>query len=145
VAPGRFREQVERLKFSQTIATPTLPPMAVADFLANGGYERHLRRLRRNLADQVTRMSGAIAERFPPGTRISRPSGGFVRWIELPAGKSALELHARGLAAGISVAPGPIFSAKQRFTSCIRVSCGYPWSDMLDRSIATLGKIARDL
>ena len=141
VAAGHFREQVERLKFAQTIATPTLPQMAVADFLANGGYERHLRRLRRNLADQVSRMSAAIASRFPPGTRISRPRGGFVLWVELPAGKSALELHARALAQGISVAPGPIFSAKQRFASCIRVSCGYPWSDVLDRSISsTLGK-----
>ena len=47
VAPGRYRDAVERLKFAQTVATPTLPQMAVADFLENGGYERHLRRLRR--------------------------------------------------------------------------------------------------
>ena len=142
VAAGRFHERVERLKFTQTIATATLPQMAVADFLENGGYERHLRRLRRSLADQVSRMSAAIASHFPPGTRISRPQGGFVLWIELPAGKSALELHARALAQGISIAPGPIFSPKQRFASFIRVSCGYPWSDVLERSITTLGRIA---
>ena len=145
VAAGRFHERVERLKFAQTIATATLPQMAVADFLEHGGYERHLRRLRRSLADQVARMSAAIASSFPPGTRISRPRGGFVLWVELPAGKSALELHARAMTQGISVAPGPIFSAKQRFGSFIRVSCGYPWSDLLDRSITTLGRIAADV
>jgi DNA-binding transcriptional MocR family regulator len=145
VVPGRFRERVERLKFSQTVATATLPQMAVADFLANGGYERHLRRLRRNLEGQVARMSAAIAERFPAGTRISRPSGGFVLWVEMPPGKSALELHARALDAGISIAPGPIFSAKQRFASCLRVSCGFPWSELVERSLATLGSIAQEI
>jgi len=119
--------------------------MAVADFLENGGYERHLRRLRRALEEQVTRVSDAIVTHFPPGTRISRPRGGFLLWVEMPAGKSALELHDRALARGVSVAPGPIFSAKQRFTSCLRVSCGWPWSEAIDRGIRTLGEIARGL
>jgi DNA-binding transcriptional MocR family regulator len=143
--PGRFRDQVEQLKFAQTVGTATLPQMAIADFLENGGYDRHLRRLRRSLADQVTRTSEAIIEHFPPGTRISRPQGGFVLWVEMPPGKSALELHARALEEKISIAPGPIFSAKQRFASSLRVSAGFPWSDRLAKSIATLGSIARSL
>ena len=145
VAPGRYRDAVERLKFAQTVATPTLAQMAIADFLENGGYERHLRRLRRALSEQVARVSEAIAEHFPAGTRISRPRGGFLLWVEMPPGKSALELHDRALAKGVSVAPGPIFSAKQRFTSCIRVSCGYPWSETIERGVRTLGQIASDL
>jgi DNA-binding transcriptional MocR family regulator len=145
VAPGRYRDAVERLKFAQTVATPTLAQMAIADFLENGGYERHLRRLRRALSEQVARVSEAIAEHFPAGTRISRPRGGFLLWVEMPPGKSALELHDRALARGVSVAPGPIFSAKQRFTSCIRVSCGYPWSESIERGVRTLGQIASDL
>lgn len=143
VAPGRWRDAVERLKFAQTVGTPTLPQMAIADFLENGGYERHLRRLRRALADQVTRVSDAVAEHFPPGTRISRPRGGFLLWVEMPPGKNALELHDRALARGISIAPGPIFSAKQRFTNCLRLSCGWPWSGRMERAIRTLGELAR--
>lgn len=144
-APGRFRDKVEQLKFVQTVATPTLPQMAVAEFMENGGYEHHLRQLRRRLASQVERVSQAIAEHFPPGTRVSRPAGGFVLWVELPPGTSALELHARALSHGISVAPGPIFSAKARFSNCVRVSCGYPWSEVLDHSVRTLGRIAAEL
>jgi DNA-binding transcriptional MocR family regulator len=145
VAPGRYRDAVERLKFAQTVATPTLAQMAIADFLENGGYERHLRRLRRSLSDQVARVSESIAEHFPVGTRISRPRGGFLLWVEMPPGKSALALHDLALARGVSVAPGPIFSAKQRFTSCIRVSCGYPWSESIERGVRTLGEIASAL
>jgi DNA-binding transcriptional MocR family regulator len=145
VLPGRYRERVERLKFTQTVASPTLPQMAIADFLENGGYERHLRRLRRATADQVARVSEAVAEHFPEGTRISRPRGGFLLWVEMPGGKSALELHERALTHRISIAPGPIFSAKQRFGSCLRLSCGFPWSEPIERAIRTLGRIAREL
>jgi DNA-binding transcriptional MocR family regulator len=144
-APGRYRDVVERLKFAQSVATPTLPQMAVADFLENGGYERHLRRLRLALAEQVARVSEAIAEHFPTGTRISRPRGGFLLWVEMPAGKSSLVLHDRALARGVSIAPGPIFSAKQRFSSCLRVSCGWPWTPRVQSGIRTLGELARAL
>jgi DNA-binding transcriptional MocR family regulator len=143
--PGRYREAVERLKFAHTVACPTVTQMAVADFLENGGYERHLRRLRRRIADQVARVSEAVALHFPEGTRISRPRGGFLLWVEMPAGKSALELHARAGARGVSVAPGPIFSAKPRFANCVRLSCGFPWSDTIARAVRTLGEIAREL
>jgi DNA-binding transcriptional MocR family regulator len=145
VAPGRYKERVERLKFGHTIATPTLPQLAIADFLDHGGYDRHLRRLRRSLASQVARVSDAVAVHFPAGTRVSRPRGGFFLWVELPPGKGALEFHARALERGISVAPGPIFSAKSRFSNCLRLSCGFPWSDVIDASIRTLGRIATDM
>ncbi|MBI2347663.1 MAG: PLP-dependent aminotransferase family protein, partial [Deltaproteobacteria bacterium] len=46
-APGRFKSQVEHLKSMNTIATATLPQMAVARFLESGGYDRHLRKLRK--------------------------------------------------------------------------------------------------
>lgn len=144
-APGRFREQVEQLKFAQSVATPTLPQLAVADYIENGGYEHHLRTMRRKLAAQVEQVSAAIAEHFPAGTRVSRPAGGFVLWVELPPGTSALELHARALAHRISVAPGPIFSAKPRFANFIRISCGYPWSDLLAHAVRTLGQLAREV
>jgi DNA-binding transcriptional MocR family regulator len=142
VAPGRFREKVERLKFTHTVATPTLPQLACAEFLDNGGYDRQLRGLRRKIEGQVRQMTEAIAAHFPAGTRVSRPAGGYVLWVEMPSGTSALDLHTRALERGISVAPGPIFSAKQRFGSCIRLSCGYPWSDRIEGAVATLGRLA---
>jgi len=145
VIPGRYRDAVERLKFAQTVGTATLPQMAIADFLENGGYERHLRRLRRSIADQVARVSEAIAQEFPAGTRISRPRGGFLLWVEMPPGKSSLELFSRALERKISVAPGPIFSAKGRFGTCVRISCGFPWSATIEGAIRTLGRIAHEL
>lgn len=143
-APGRFRDRVELLKFSHSIATSTLPQLAIASFLEDGGYERHLRRMRRRLASHVARYRDAIADHFPSGTRVSDPKGGFLLWVELPAGVDAASLAARALASDISVAPGAIFSARERFGHCVRISCGHPWSETVERAIATLGRLARD-
>jgi DNA-binding transcriptional MocR family regulator len=144
VAPGRWLERVERLKFAHTVASPAIPQMAIAEYLDNGGYDHHLRQLRRRLAANLQCFTDAVAEHFPPGTRVSRPQGGFVLWIELPAGLSSLDLYAAALDEAICVAPGPIFSAKQRFTGCIRLNCGHLWSEPMERSIRTLGRLAHE-
>jgi DNA-binding transcriptional MocR family regulator len=145
VAPGRYQSIVERLKFTQSIASPTLMQMAVAELLAGGIYDRHLRRLRRTLAGQVERVRDAIGRHFPAGTRVSAPRGGFVLWVEFPEGTDAFELQARAFENGIAIAPGPIFSARNRFSNYVRLSCGFPWSERTARALEKLGELASEL
>jgi DNA-binding transcriptional MocR family regulator len=145
VEPGRFRKAVERLKFLSNIATPALPQLVVANFLESGGYDRHLRRLRLAFSEQVQAMSRAIAKYFPSGTRLTRPAGGYVLWVELPKRVNALKLFREALAEKITIIPGPIFSASGHFQNDIRISCGYPWSDDIDRALLTLGKLCEKL
>lgn len=141
--PGRFYDRVDELKFTFTGASPPITQMAVADFLDSGGYDRHLRLLRGRLAGQMRAASDAIARHFPAGTAISRPRGGFLLWVEMPRGcTGAIELQRRALRMGISIAPGPIFGARDAFRNCFRVSCGYPWSDILEHAIETLAALA---
>src|SRR5690606_6733804 len=83
-APGRFLERVRRLKFTNTLGTPFVLQKTISDFLLNGGYDHHLRSIRRAYREQVRRFSDAVVRTFPTGTRISRPQGGFVLWLELP-------------------------------------------------------------
>jgi DNA-binding transcriptional MocR family regulator len=145
VAPGRYYEKVKALKLSNTLATASLPQLAIAEFVANGGYDHHLRALRRNFAGQIERMSKAIAGAFPKGIKLTRPAGGFVLWIELPANVSSLQLHELALAQKISIAPGPMFSASGQFENFIRVSCGHPWSPQIERALGILGKLVKKL
>ncbi len=142
-APGRFRPQVESLKFTSSMATATAPQMAIAEFLQSGGYDRYLRKLRRILAAQVEQMRHAVSRYFPAGTKITCPQGGYVLWVELPRSADALDLHRRALAQKISIAPGPIFSAKQKYKNFIRISCGLPWSERVERAVQILGELAR--
>src|SRR6266516_7250361 len=140
-APGRFKTLVEHLKFINTVGTPTLPQMAIAEFLANGGYDHHVRRLRRVYAEQVRLVTQAIAKYFPEGTKVTRPAGGYVLWVELPPVINSLDLFQRALAENVSLAPGPIFSPKQKYENFIRLSCGSPWSESADRALLKLGQI----
>ena len=142
-APGKFMPQLERLKFMTSMANTTAPQIAIADFLRSGGYDRHLRAIRKNLAAQVQRITHAIAEYFPEGTKVTRPQGGLALWVEFPRWVNSLELHRQALQQHVSIAPGPIFSAKQRYKNFIRLSCGEPWSEKIERAIETLGNLAR--
>ena len=145
LAGGRWHDQIVRLKYSHTLACPNLPGMAVAEFLASGGYDRHLRRLRAALAGNVERYRETIATEFPEGTRVATPRGGFVLWVELPAGVDALQLYDQALRRRIVVAPGPLFSARQRFANYIRISAGTPWCDRIADGMRTLARlIARE-
>ncbi len=143
IAAGRFHRQVLELKFTTTLATPTLPQLAIAAFLRGGGFDRHVRQMRAACRGQLERMREAVGRHFPPGTRVTRPAGGFLLWIEMPAGVDALRLFDEALAERISVTPGPAFSARLRFRNCIRLNCAHPWSERIEAAVATLGRLVR--
>lgn len=141
VAAGRYTEKIVRLKLSTTLATTIPVQIAMADFLKNGGYDHHLRRLRQQLAVQESVLIDAVERYFPPESKLARPVGGYFMWIGLPDQVDALKLHKMALDQGISIAPGPIFSAKREFANCIRLNYGYPDSVQQQAAIATLGRL----
>ncbi len=141
ITPGRFHAEVERLRFLSTVSSSTLSQVAIAEFLASGGYDRHLRRLRTELASRVDNVRQAIARYFPEGTRISRPAGGLLLWIEMPPKTDALELYRRALAERIAILPGKIFSPANRFRHHIRINCGQSWGEKHERALVRLGRL----
>jgi DNA-binding transcriptional MocR family regulator len=144
-AAGRYAPQVERLKMMTSLATAIPPQLAVADYLAQGGYDRHLRRLREALAAQQAHALKLVERHFPAGTRVTRPEGGYFLWLELPPEVDALALHQRGRACAISTAPGVLFSADHRFIHHMRLNVGHPGDARFDGAIKTLGRLAVDL
>lgn len=142
VCAGRYTEAINRLKLMTTISPSVPAQAAIADYLQHGGYDRHLRKLRERLQAQQNAMLNSIAVHFPKQTRVTQPNGGYFLWLELPEQVDSLKLFSLALTQGISIAPGPIFSAARRFQNCIRLNYGHPWSPDLEKSMATLGKIA---
>lgn len=139
--PGRFRAEVDRLKFLSTVATSTLSQMAVAEFLGSGGYDRHVKRLRGVFAGQVDTVRQAIARYFPDGTRVTRPAGGILLWVEMPRKTDALKLYQAALAERIAILPGKIFSPSNRFRHHIRINCGHTWTEAHERALVKLGRL----
>ncbi len=145
IAAGKWQERVLALKRVHSLGNPLLPALAVAEFLRDGGYDRFLRSFRESCRQQVAKMRDAIGYMFPKEIRLSRPSGGFVLWCELPAQIDSMDLFYKGIKAGITVAPGPFFSPGGEFRNFIRINCGYPWDSRIERGVQSLGRLVRDL
>jgi DNA-binding transcriptional MocR family regulator len=143
-APGRHLETVRRLKFVNTMGTPRILQKTLAEFLRDGGYDHHLRGLRRAYREHLHAFLLGMQRHFPAGTRYSRPRGGNFIWVEFSAGVDTLRLRREALRHRINTAPGPIFSAvKDRYRHCLRMSCSQPWSEAMDAALATLGGLVK--
>jgi DNA-binding transcriptional MocR family regulator len=143
IEPGRWRDAVRTLKWVSSGGNSEVVELALAELLESGGYERSLRNLRRRCEQQIDAARGVIAENFPRGTRVTRPTGGFILWVELPKGCDSIALFEQLLERGISIAPGPMFSASQRYRNCMRVSVGHLWTERTEKALAEVGRLAR--
>lgn len=145
IAPGRHRAAVHLLKRSTTYFTPSLPQLAVAQFISTAGYDRHLRQLRAMMADGARRYSEAVAALFPPGCRLTRPTGGFALWVALPPTIDAVELFHRALAHDIVLAPGPLFSNASQYRHFMRLSHAAGWSPQVEAALELVGRLAHEM
>jgi DNA-binding transcriptional MocR family regulator len=143
VEPGRWRDAIRTLKFVSSGGNSELVELTLAEVLESAGYERSLRQLRRRCEQQVDAARGVIAESFPRGTKVTRPTGGFILWVELPRDCDSITLFEKLLERGISVAPGPMFSASQRYRNCLRISVGHVWAERTEKALREVGKQAR--
>jgi DNA-binding transcriptional MocR family regulator len=143
IVPGKYRERVELVKSVTSRVTSALPQLGLAELLETGFYPRYIRRVRQQVAGQVARYAAAVEDAFPPGTRLTRPAGGTVLWMQLPGQVDGTTLYRRALEKGISILPGEVFSLRRRHRRFIRISCAHPWSARIERGITELASLAR--
>lgn len=142
IEAGKYAEHVGFLKRVTSIGQPEVIEGGLAEYLTDGGVERHLRTLRQRLSDQLEKHVQAIGHFLPPGIRISPPSGGFLLWLQWPENIDVLKLHAEALNVGIGIAPGPLFSATGQYRHHMRVNCGQVWRPEVERGYEILGRLA---
>jgi DNA-binding transcriptional MocR family regulator len=145
IAAGKHALKTKALKMRTSMACPMLQQEVIAQFIRDGGYDHHLRRLRAALKTQMHQMVDAVARHFPAGCRLSLPQGGLLLWIELPRHVDSREVFALARLEHIGVAPGAAFSISRRFDHFIRLQYGDPWSPKLEAAIQKLGQIVTRL
>ena len=142
VAPGRYKEQILKLKLVHAISSPAITQEAAANFLKSGRYESHLRKLRQTLQRNCLHYMDTIAEYFPAETKTSRPQGGLALWVEFNKKCNTTELFDRAIKQKISIAPGRLFTLQGQFENCMRLSIGLPWSEDVQRRLQLLGRLS---
>lgn len=142
LAGPRYMSRLQQLKVFSNLASPMLPALAISEFLALGGYDHHLRHCRREYAAKVHQMADAVLRYFPEGTKVMRPQGGFVLWVQLPDEMDTRKVYPHAVEAGLTFGPGPIFSARARFRNCLRLCAPY-WSGRTEPYVARLGELLK--
>jgi DNA-binding transcriptional MocR family regulator len=143
-AAGQFARKVERLKLATFLEGSMPAQAAIARYLQEGGFDAHLRRLRRELEAQQRLALRAVQRYFPASLRMQVPRGGYFLWMQLPAEVDAMELYRAALQEGVSLAPGPMFSLRRDFRSCIRLNTGQVWTPEVEKGYATIGRLVRE-
>lgn len=141
IAPGKYIKTILRQKAFHSISSTALTQEAIAHFLEKGWYEKHLSLLRKKLYGNSLHFIRSLGEYFPEGTKVSRPQGGFVLWVELSNKTNTAELYEKAMAQGISIAPGRMFTLQNQFHHCMRLSYGLEWNEELENKLRILGKM----
>jgi DNA-binding transcriptional MocR family regulator len=139
---AEWTDALLRAKYFSTVGGASLPQLAIAHYLQRHDLERHLRRLRQALADNGQRLHEGIRRYWPAETRACTPRGGLSMWLQLPSDIDVQALFEAALAEGIGTSPGMLFSSRGDYADCLRLSCGLPWSEKLERALRKLGQIA---
>jgi DNA-binding transcriptional MocR family regulator len=145
VAPGRYLERVLHMKYIGTGSSAPQPQLAIADYIQAGHFEPHLRRMRAQYQKSRDQMTEWVQRYFPAGTRVSRPQGGFMLWVELPEGFDTLRLNQALIAQGVQIAVGSIFSASGKFRNCLRMNFASPPSPAIEAAVRRVGETASEL
>ncbi|WP_027966021.1 PLP-dependent aminotransferase family protein [Halomonas halocynthiae] len=145
LAPGCYRDKALHMKYVSTGASATLPQLAVAEFVAKGHYERHLRYTTRQYQRQRDIMISWVQRYFPKGAGISYPQGSFLLWVELPAAVDCVRLNERLAQRAIHVAPGSLFSASGKFHQCLRLNYAFTLTPEIEKAVRTVGELATEM
>ncbi|WP_063812642.1 PLP-dependent aminotransferase family protein [Burkholderia cepacia] len=145
VSGGRHHDALVSLKRTMSIGQPLLIQEGVAEYLNTGGYHHHLRQLRKHCQRQTEETAQIVHRHFPRGTQFSLPNGGYLLWVRLPDAVLGTALYQHAFDAGITVAPGPMFSPDGNFENFIRLNCGEPLDARRRSALRRVGELARSL
>ena len=138
---GKFAAKARRYKRALSCSTSLINQWTLYEFIVSGDYDRNIKLLRQRLRSNKERMIWCLHQAFPSTARISDPQGGCVIWIDLGAAYDSVKLFQLALESGISITPGYIFSATNKYRSCIRLSYGLPWGEKIEQAIIKLGEL----
>lgn len=109
VAPRPVLDRLAIAHLASELQTSPLLQAALAELIAAGDLDRHVRRVRRAYAERLATLSSALAEHLPDGTTISAPVGGNALWVGLPAGVDADGVFTAAREQGVAYDRGDAF------------------------------------
>lgn len=139
IAPGRYLDRVLHMKYATSGTNAPGTQLAVAAFIRDGHYHRHLRRMRQVYRRNMETYTCWVRQYFPYGICVTRPQGGFMLWIELPDVVDMVCVANQLSRLKIQVAPGSLFSASGKYRNCLRINCALPPAEKTRAAVEQMG------
>ncbi|MDP4507362.1 MocR-like pyridoxine biosynthesis transcription factor PdxR [Nonomuraea turcica] len=107
-APAELAEAIRRARGEQDLGSPVIEQYALAHFLRTGGYDKHLRRMRREYRRRRDALVAALAADLPE-VQVKGIEAGLHAYLELPGGWDEHQVARIAQAIGVSAEPvGPM-------------------------------------
>ncbi|MGW0804251.1 MocR-like pyridoxine biosynthesis transcription factor PdxR [Nonomuraea sp. NPDC002799] len=103
-APAEMAEAVRRARGELDLGSPVIEQYALAHFLRTGGYDKHLRRMRREYRVRRDALVRALAEELPE-IRVRGIDAGLHVYLELPEDWDEARVVRLGQELGLSIEP----------------------------------------
>ncbi len=131
------------LKMVNILALSRFTQQGLVEYLNEGMYEKHLRKLKPLLKAQRDQLIELLFQSWQSlgEIRISQPQGGLALWVELEERFNVAACYLDARRKGIVITPGNLFTAQDQFKHCLRISFAHPWNDQRKEAIKRLGAI----
>lgn len=139
VVPGRYLDRALHMKYTSTGSSTVCTQLAVAEFIQQGHYQPHVRRMRGIYQRNLEMFTCWVRRYFPETICVSRPKGGFVLWVEMPEFFDGVQLRQQLRENKIHIAEGSLFSASGKYRHGLRMSCAMPMTPEIEQVVATIG------
>ncbi|WP_085299959.1 aminotransferase-like domain-containing protein [Cognaticolwellia mytili] len=142
--PGRFAEQyLQRRKYcNQGVSSPV--QLALADFISNGDYAKHLKKLRIVIQQQTLSYQRYLTKNLPAASKISSPSGGFVLWIQVPNLNGA-KLLKQASQHNIDLRIGEQFTTRDLYQDYFRLNTGFTITERNNKNSGNQEEVDKQL
>jgi 2-aminoadipate transaminase len=117
-----------------------------ASYLAEGGFEAHIARVRAEYLVRRDLMLERLAAELPAGSRWSTPRNGALIWAELPDGWDTGALLEPCMEAGVAYVPGAAFAVPGTSAgrSGMRINFSYCNPEQIREGMARMGRVLRE-
>lgn len=146
VAPEELVPVLGCAKDGADLDMASLGQRIAAEYLAQGGFPRHLAGLRAEYRTRRDLMLRLLAEELPAGSRWTTPRNGALLWAELPGDADTGALLRTCMEAGVAYVPGSAFAipGTDAGRNGMRLNFSYSSPDAIREGMARLGRVLRE-
>ncbi|MEM9773855.1 MAG: PLP-dependent aminotransferase family protein [Chloroflexota bacterium] len=142
-APDLMRKFTAMRRVSDLSGPPMLQRL-MAEFLNDGGYKRHMRRVRPIYLQRRNSMHDCLNRTMPGYVKWRKPEGGYCFWLSMPRLFAPGELYRIALENGIGIAAGEAFFARNPDQEHFRLSFGNLSIEAQQAGIEQLARLIRN-